>query len=224
MPRRRRQHHKHRKPGGGLESSQLGDVSQGQMIAPRVSPDSFGTITCAFTRGGTNWVMTCSHVASPSGLGHDTLTLATGLAEVQYFTELGSGSEGCAIDVAIASTLNGIDDPWRDGEALGATGSLADAEGPFTFFGATRAGSASFSSFEPARDVEISLASGAVVSYAGQHRFLLDGAAVAHGDSGGAVRDARGRLIGILVGCDADGAGYFTPIDRVKAWLASQEP
>lgn len=206
-----------------LESGQLGKVSQAQTIAPRVSPDRSGTITCAFSRGGTNWVMTCSHVASPSGLGDDMLAFATGFAEVKYFTKVTSCGEACAIDVAIASTSSAVDDPWQDGLELGTIAGVADAEGPFTFFGARNPGT-SFRSFEPESSVEITLASGATVNFARQHRFLLDGVAVEHGDSGGAVRDARDRLIGIVVGCDEEGAGYFTPIDRIKAWLGSTVP
>ena len=205
-----------------LLSGDLGPASQARKIAPVVATDRFGTVTQVFSRGGTNWVMTCSHVAAPSGSKGGQVVFETGVGTITYLTRVVAGELGCAIDVAIASTTSAIDERWPDGRPFGGTVAPAEAVGPFAFFG-THSSGASFQEFEPEASVNLLLASGATVTFTGQHRFNLETATVEHGDSGGAVRDASDRLVGLVVGCDADGAGYFTPIDRVEAWLDSLE-
>jgi hypothetical protein len=201
-----------------LESGELGPVSQAGKIAPAVSSDRFGSITRAFSRAGCNWVMTCSHVASPAGSEGGQVVFETGIGDVEHLTGVSSAGGGCSIDVAIASTRSPVDDRWPDGRPFAGTVAPASAVGPFAFFGTQNSG-ASFNDFEPEASVDIHLASGATIRFIGQHRFELDGASVEHGDSGGAVRDASDRLVGLVVGRDATGAGYFTPFERVEAWL-----
>ncbi|MEP7122931.1 MAG: trypsin-like peptidase domain-containing protein [Byssovorax sp.] len=201
-----------------LESGQLGRASQSQQIAPIVASSRFGTITRAFARGGVNWVMTCSHVASPAGLGPDALVFETGFATVKHLTRVDPGTGACSLDVAIAATSSEVDDSWPDGRPFGGVVAPDSAMAPFTFFGVNHR-SASFETFSPEASVPLDLATGGTVNFVGQHRFSLDGLAIEPGDSGGAVRDAQNRLLGLVVGRDPAGGGYFTPYSRVEAWL-----
>ena len=203
-----------------LEAGDRGPVSQGRKIAPAVASDRFGTVTRAFSRAGCNWVMTCSHVAAPAGTEGGKVVFETGVGIIEHLTGVPSAGGGCSIDVAIASTRSPVDERWPDGRPFEGVVAPESAVGPFAFFGIQNSG-ASFNDFEPEAPVDIHLASGATIRFSGQHRFVLDGASVEHGDSGGAVRDASDRLVGLVVGRDATGAGYFTPFERVDAWLDS---
>jgi len=100
---------------------------------------------------------------------------------------------------------------------LSGFGTLEDAELPLSVFGCRHQGTSGVTD-GTLQNVFLGLSDGGVVGYAGQFAIVASTPLVAPGDSGAAVRDSAGRLVGMVVGMAADGrTAWCTPWETVQA-------
>jgi len=170
-----------------------------------------GSLACVMDRNGIRIALAASHVVAPPSVfplaGDDVWVGGAPRADLRAWTALSAFATVHA-DVAVSDTALAVTATWPDGAAFGGARDYAPANGPFTFYGFVSGARTAMG--QPILGSTVSLAVPLVgpVSYVGH--ALLDVASQG-GDSGAAVRDAAGFLVGLVVGCTSTAQACVTP-------------
>jgi hypothetical protein len=183
-----------------------------------------GSLTAGFEANGSKWLVSCSHVWAPAEVfpSQGDLIYSGGqvVGTLRAWTRLAVGTDGHAVDVAVCCAEPSLALPtkWPDDGAWTGFGELQNAIDPFTLFGARDTGTSGVTD-KQLQNVVLGMPDGGAVGYADQ--FAIDGGnavIVAPGDSGAAVRDGAGKLVGMVVGMSRDGqVAWCTPWDAIQA-------
>lgn len=183
-----------------------------------------GSATTCIQAHGNSWLVGCSHVLAPQSMepqqGDTIISGEAPVATLWSWTPVEYGSEGIEVDVALCH-LNPAIEPqecWPDGSEVAGQGDLEDAVPPLLLFGWRHRGVQVQCTGKLAHP-RLELDAGMTVGYANQ--FILtspDGKPIVDfGDSGAAVRDSAGKLVGMVIGKSDDGLqAYCTPWGRVQ--------
>jgi hypothetical protein len=180
-----------------------------------------GTLTYVFEHGGTRYAMSCSHVFAPADVSPqsgDGCLVDVATATLAAWSKLDDSAGALVADVALASTAVDATTAWPDGAPFQGTADYASQNGPFSVFGNINQGSASSgSSLSGPLNIDVHGFGSCMFT----SLFTLE-IAIGEGDSGAAVRDKDGRLVGMIIARESSTSyALCTPWQSIQPVLAS---
>ncbi len=169
-----------------------------------------GSLACVLERGGLRWAIGASHVVAPASVfpqrGDDAWVGPSPAAKLHAWSAVAAFAT-VTTDVAVCKTDLPKTAAWPDGTAFAGTRDYAPANGPFTFYGFASGAKSAAGQAAQAGNIGLAVPGVGPVFYSAH--ALLD-VASQPGDSGSAVRDAAGFLVGMVVGCTANAKACVT--------------
>ncbi len=172
---------------------------------------TLGSLACILDLGGQLWALSASHVVAPSDVspqcGDDVWIGSEPRAKLHAWTPVAPFAS-VHVDAALASTVLAATTHWPDGKTFAGKRAYDPQNGPFTFYGAISGAQSGSGEAILGSSLGIDVPGVGLVLYAAQ---ALVAAGPVAGDSGAAVRDAAGYLVGLVVGATDDGRACITP-------------
>ena len=201
-------------------------LSPGATIAPLATPQP-GSLTVVLSRWTGTWLVSAAHVLAPpenDAQPGDRIRCGSVVALLHAWTQLSTDTSTIPLDAAVCrSPPLAPTAEWPDGERFTGFGRSIGAKAPFDLFGSDRKHGVRVALAGEPATVTLERPGGGVSQYARQLPLRAKGGDfVALGDSGGALRDGEGRLVGMLVGISRDRGepiAWCTPWERIEAWL-----